>query len=319
MLKTELHTHTSADPHDYISYSTTDLIDRAAALGYDVLAITLHDRWFDVRDLTEYARGRGITLIAGMERTIEHKHVLLLNFDAAAERVSNFDDLAQLRRAQPAGLVIAPHPYYPARCCLGGLLERHADLFDAVELNAFYTSQVDRFNRMAIDWARRVGKPIVANADVHRLAQLGRTFSLVDAPPEPNAICEAIRAGRVEVQTRPLSLLEAATHLAALALGDVKKLYRKPARSVFVPTDAAAGRVADEGRAAGDLQRLGDDGVPPVRVLEPVRGRRTTEQLSADLGPEMTGHPYALRVRQSGSSHPAGHATDLHHVRHHVV
>jgi predicted metal-dependent phosphoesterase TrpH len=308
MLKTELHTHTSADPHDYIAYSTTELIDRAAVFGYDVLAITLHDRWFDVREVTEYARSRGITLIAGVERTIEHKHVLLLNFDAAAERVNTFEDLAQLRRAQPAGLVIAPHPYYPARCCLGGCLERHADLFDAVELNAFYTSQVDRFNRQAIDWARRVGKPIVANSDVHRLKQLGRTFTLVDAVPEPNAICEAIRVGRVEIRTRPLSLIEAASHLAALGLGDLKRLYRKAPGSMVGPAHSAAGRVADDSRAVNDQQQLSDDGIPPIGVLEPVRGRRTTEQLSADRRPQMAGHPNALRVGQGGSSHPAGAA-----------
>ncbi len=151
-----------------------------------------------MREVADHARARGITLISGVERTIEHKHVLLLNFDATAERVNSFDELGELRRAQQNGLVIAPHPFYPARCCLGGLLERHADLFDAVELNAFYTSQVDYFNRSAVNWARRVGKPIVANADVHRLKQLGKTFSLVDAAPEPNAICAAIRAGRVK-------------------------------------------------------------------------------------------------------------------------
>lgn len=233
MLKTELHTHTSADPHDYIPHSTTDLIDRAAALGYHVLAITLHDCWFDVRAVEEYARARGVTLIAGVERTIEYKHVLLLNFDAAAERVSSFAELADLRRAQPAGLVIAPHPHYPHPCCLGRLLERHADLFDAVELNAFYTSHLDHFNRSAIDWARRAGKPIVANADVHRLRQLGTTFSLVDAAPEPNAICAAIRDGRVEIQTRPLSIVEAATHLGSLAFGDLKRIVRpRPHRRV---------------------------------------------------------------------------------------
>src|SRR5687767_8145592 len=228
MLKTELHTHTSADPHDYIPYSTTDLIDRAAGLGYEALAITLHDCWFDVRGLAEYARARGITLISGVERTIDCKHVLLLNFDAAAERVNSFDELRQLRRAQPHGLVIAPHPFYPARCCLGGLLERHADLFDAVELNAFYTANLDYFNRSAVNWARRVGKPIVANADVHRLQQLGKTFSLVDAAPDPNAICAAIREGRVEIQTEPLSFVEAVTHLAGLGMGDLKRLVRAP-------------------------------------------------------------------------------------------
>ena len=134
--------------------------------------------------------------------------------------------MGQLGERSTDGLVIAPHPYYPARCCLGHLLERHADLFDAVELNAFYTSQLDHFNRSAVSWARRVGKPIVANADVHRLKQLGSTFSLVDAAPEPNAICAAIREGRVEIRTRPLSFVEAVTHLAGLEFGDLKRLAR---------------------------------------------------------------------------------------------
>jgi len=95
MLKTELHAHTSADPHDYIPYSTTEFIDRAASLEYNALAITLHDRWFDARSVAEYARTRGITLISGVEKTIERKHVLLLNFDAAAEKVDSFDRLAE--------------------------------------------------------------------------------------------------------------------------------------------------------------------------------------------------------------------------------
>ena len=222
MLKAELHTHTSADPHDNIPYSTTDLIDRAAALGYNALAITLHDSCFEVRGVAEYARARGITLIPGIERTIERKHVLLLNFDSAAERVNGFNELAELRRAQPHGLVIAPHPFYPARCCLGRVLERYPDLFDAVELNAFYTVHLDHFNRAAVRWARRAGKPVVANADVHRLSQLGTTYSLVDAAPEPNAICSAIREGRVEIRTRPLSIVEAARHLGSLGLASLQ-------------------------------------------------------------------------------------------------
>ena len=240
MLKTELHTHTSADPHDYIPHSTTDLIDRAAQLGYHALAITLHDCWFDVRGLADYARARGVTLIPGVERAIEHKHVLLLNFDAASERVTSFEDVAQLRRAQPNGLVIAPHPFYPTGFCLREALERHAALFDAVELNAFYTAQVDRFNRTAVDWARRMRKPIVANADVHRLRQLGKTFSLVDAAPDPDAICAAIRAGRVEIRTRPLSIVEAATHLAALAFGEATKLTRTASRREAVDHTSSA-------------------------------------------------------------------------------
>ena len=71
MLKVDLHIHTSDDPIDRIPYSTCTLIDHAAALGYDALAITLHDRQLDVRPLAARAAERGIVLIPGIERTIE--------------------------------------------------------------------------------------------------------------------------------------------------------------------------------------------------------------------------------------------------------
>jgi predicted metal-dependent phosphoesterase TrpH len=230
MLKVELHSHTSADPHDYIPHSTNELIDRAAALGYGALAITLHDRYLDIRGIREYARDRGITLIAGVEKTVEGKHVLLINFDAEAETTDSFEKLARLRRSQPRGLVVAPHPFYPTRSCLGRLLERHAGLFDAVEFNAFYTATLNHFNQSALSWARAAGKPVVANADVHRLRQLGTTFTLVDAPPDPDAICEAIRAGRIEIHTTPLTPITAATYMADLALADLSAI-RKSRRS----------------------------------------------------------------------------------------
>ena len=64
----------------------------------------------------------------------------------------------------------------------------------------------------------RHGKPLVGNGDIHLLAQLGTTFSLVDAAPDPDAICAGIKAGRVEVRSRPLSMLRAATHLTRMAI-----------------------------------------------------------------------------------------------------
>ena len=45
----------------------------------------------------------------------------------------------------------------------------------------------------------------MGNGDIHRLGQLGTTWSLVDAEPDPDAICAAIKAGRVDVRTEPVS------------------------------------------------------------------------------------------------------------------
>ena len=212
MIKVELHSHTADDPSDYIPHSTWQLIDRSAQLGYSALAITLHDRQLDVHPYAEYALQRGVTLIPGIERTIEGKHVLLLNFSRASEAVRTFDDLARLR-AREQGLVVAPHPYFPSATCLGGLMESHTDLFDAVEYNAMFTASLD-FNDRAVKWAARHGKPVVGNGDVHRLRQLGTTYSLVDAPTDADAICEAIRQNRVRVEATPLPFLTAVELLA---------------------------------------------------------------------------------------------------------
>ena len=56
---------------------------------------------------------------------------------------------------------------------------------------------------------------------------MGTTYSLVDAEPHADAICEAIRAGRVEVRTEPLSSIRAARLFAGMLWGGLKgKLTR---------------------------------------------------------------------------------------------
>jgi predicted metal-dependent phosphoesterase TrpH len=238
MLKIDLHTHTCDDPVDRIPHTATALIDRAAALGYGALAITLHERQFDAKELAPYAAERGIVLIPGVERTVEGRHVLLLNFDGAVEDVRTFEDLEHLRRRQ-AGLVVAPHPFYPTSICLGSELERHAGLFDAVEYNAMFTSTLN-FNRRAERWAARHGKPLVGNGDVHRLRQLGTTYSLVEAPADAAAICAAIAAGRVRVVARPLGWLEAAGIMAEVLSGG----RHRPPPAAGTPAAADADPIA---------------------------------------------------------------------------
>ena len=228
MLKVELHTHTDDDPVDRIPYTIFQLIDRAASLGYGALAITLHDLQLDVRPFLPYAAERGLVLIPGVERTIQGRHVLLLNFAGGTEDVRTFNDLARLKSRTP-GLVVAPHPFFPAFACLRGELDRHADLFDAVELNAMFTSTLN-FNRRAERWAERHAKPVVGNCDVHQLRQLGTTYSLVDAPPNADAICEAIAAGRVRVESRPLTWVEAAGIITSMLRSHVGPHAPHPVR-----------------------------------------------------------------------------------------
>jgi predicted metal-dependent phosphoesterase TrpH len=245
VLKVELHSHSADDPVDRIAYSTNQLIERAASLGYNALAVTLHDRQLDIRPFESFAAERGVTLIPGIERTIHGKHVLLLNFRRGAEDVTSFADLVRLKRREP-GLVIAPHAFFPAPTCLRGLMDPLADVFDAVEYNAMFTSTAN-FNRRAEVWAGQRGKPMVGNGDIHRLRQLNTTYSMVDAEPDADAICAAVLAGKVEVVARPLSWIEAGSLLAELIGG-----------SMFSPR-WYKGHLRDSARAASQEPRRGPE------------------------------------------------------------
>jgi len=239
VLKVDFHLHTTEDPVDRIDHTASELVARAASLGYGALAITPHDGQFNDPRVRAYARDLGITLIPGIERTVEGSHVLLLNFpDIAVESVRTFADVAHLKEKHE-GLVIAPHPYFPDTTCLRSDLERHADLFDAVEWSYFWMHGIN-FNARAARWAMAHGKPIVGNSDLHDLRQLGRTFSLVDAEPDPSAICEAIRAGRVIMRTQPVPVTELVQVFGGMTLRGRKRIMGHDSRSRAVARPGVA-------------------------------------------------------------------------------
>ena len=235
MLKVDLHLHTSDDPADVISHDARQVIDAAAKRGFDALAITLHDRELSDPRTVDYARERGITLLPGVERTIEGRHVLLINFGEGTDQIRTFDDLAR-RRSQGHGLVIAPHPFFPASRSLRSHLDTHADLFDAVEWSYFWTRGLN-FNARAARWAAERGKPLVGSSDLHDLRQLGRTYSIVFAERSADAICSAIRDGRVSLQTSPVPTLE----LTQVLLGMFRRGNKAPVAAGTAPPPIGAG------------------------------------------------------------------------------
>lgn len=218
MIKVELHAHTSEDPGDRIPHSTEALLERASADGYGALAITLHNRWFDPSPWDARASTLGLTLLSGIEKSIDGRHILAINVPREVEQATSFDELRAIKHRVPDSLFVAPHPFYPIPSALGSLMDEIADLVDAVEINAMYTSSLD-FNRKARSWAAAHGVPLVGDCDLHRLDQLGSTWTEVDAEPAPEAICRAIKAGRVVVRTAPLSWPRAAWTMLRMEIG----------------------------------------------------------------------------------------------------
>jgi predicted metal-dependent phosphoesterase TrpH len=203
-LKVDFHTHTSDDPKDYIDFSSEQLIDRAAALGFDALAITNHFIVTFNPDLQKRAAERGLLLIPGTELTLSNSHVIIVNPDIERDmKMKSLADLATRDNSQ--SLVIAPHPYYPGRKCLRSKLEKHIAAFDAVEFSFFYSRFINP-NRKAVKAAWKHHKPLTGSSDCHNIWQVGHTCSVVEADKDISSIIAAVKQGKVEVATTPLSL-----------------------------------------------------------------------------------------------------------------
>ena len=198
-----MHLHSGDDPRDRIRYSTEELFATAAARGLHVVSLTLHDGWSYSEALAECAAGYGLLLIPGIEKTIEGRHVLIYNADADANGVETFADLRAYRR--PEMLVMAPHPFFPAKTCLREKLLEHLDLFDAIEFAWFYHPTLN-WNRMAERVAAEHHLPLVVTSDSHTLDRVGRLYSTVEGPRTVENILQCIRQDRLGLHTGPVSL-----------------------------------------------------------------------------------------------------------------
>jgi hypothetical protein len=85
---------------------------------------------------------------------------------------------------------------------------------------------------MALTVSETYGVPLVGNSDAHFISQFGTTYSLIHAEKDPQSIFEAIREGRSEVVTRPLSPLEMGALLGRFAA--MKLLVEKNKRQKWL-------------------------------------------------------------------------------------
>ncbi len=217
-MKADFHLHTLDDPWDrHVDHTAEELFDKAAAEGFEVLALTLHGRQIDCDRLRQEAADRGIRLIPGVEADVEGAHVLLLGFPTVwADAVRDYSSLRAAREACPEGVVIAPHPFFPQGICVRHALFREADAFDGVEWTGFH----HRFwnpNLQARAAAESLGLPLIGNSDTHTLEQFGKTWTefpeLKRAPdglPDTRAVLRALREGLGKPCGRPLSAAEMA-------------------------------------------------------------------------------------------------------------
>jgi predicted metal-dependent phosphoesterase TrpH len=219
-IKVDLHIHTLDDPKDVIDYSAHQLLERARALGFGVLAITLHDAVFDRPEVFADAAAMGILLVPAAEVRLQGADVIVLNVTAEEiDQLKDFDDLRQLRgRRGDSIFTFAPHPFYVLGGSIGPRLLDEIDCFDAIELCHFHKGLLNP-NRSAARVARKFGKPLIATSDAHRLHAFGRHYTSI---PRPKVEAASSRLSESETRLESASTLTPENVFAALRSGRLR-------------------------------------------------------------------------------------------------
>ncbi|WP_436911566.1 CehA/McbA family metallohydrolase [Halosimplex marinum] len=220
MLSVELHAHSAAsyDGRDSVEM----LLERAAAVGLDALAVTDHDEVGANAELLERAPEYGLVGIPGIEVSSAAGHVLGLNVDGAVEPGLSFaETLARIR--DRGGIAVVPHPFQEMRSGVLANIEK-SELREADAVEVYNSRLVTGYsNRQARRFAERYDLPITAGSDAHVSDMVGRAVTLVDAEePTADAICEAVVDGRTTLQTRRTPWLVSARQ----AVGNTRRRVR---------------------------------------------------------------------------------------------
>lgn len=253
-IKIDLHIHTLDDPKDAVDYSAHQLLERARALGFRVLAITLHDAVFDRQEVFADAAAMGILLIPAAEMRLQGSDVIVLNVtpEEMAD-LKGFDDLRQLRARRGNSIfTIAPHPFYMFGGSIGSRLVQEIDCFDAIEFCHFHVALFNP-NRRAKRIASSFDKPLIATSDAHRLHAFGGHYTSIPKPPALTVenVFAAMRNGPLRLTSPAATFTDFVSAIYFVFLAHPFRVRRKLAahkrQSPGVETQADPQREEDSG------------------------------------------------------------------------
>ena len=200
MLSVELHAH-SALSHD--GRDPVDLLlQQAAAVGLDALAVTDHDEIDASIEAAERAADYGLVGIVGMEVTTAAGHLLAFGIDGLIPSGLGFAETLDRIHAD-GGIAVVPHPFQKTRHGVAAHVSEAAlASADAIEA---YNSRLftGRANRRAERFALQNDLPTTAGSDAHISEMVGQAVTEVDVDErDASAILRAVADGRTSVVGR---------------------------------------------------------------------------------------------------------------------
>jgi hypothetical protein len=227
VLSVELHCHSD------LSYDGRDpvelLLEQAAAVGLDALAVTDHDEIDASLRMADLAPEYGLVGIPGMEITCEVGHVLGFGLHERVPAGLSFEETLDRIREQ-GGVAVVPHPFQRSRHGVAPHVSDEAlASADAIEV---YNSRLftGRSNRRAERFAERRDLPTTAGSDAHIAEMVGQAVTQVATDDRSvGGILDAVAAGETTVVGQRTPWRVSVRQFG----GGVKRRARMAALSVF--------------------------------------------------------------------------------------
>jgi hypothetical protein len=197
VLSVELHSHSalSYDAHDPVEL----LLEQAAAVGLDALAVTDHDEIDASLRAADIAPEYGLVGIPGIEISSAAGHVLGLGVAEAVPPGLTFMETLDRIRDQ-GGIAVIPHPFQKSRHGVAPhVTEGELASGDAMEV---YNSRLltGLANRWAESFAVDHDLPMTAGSDAHISEMVGQAVTRVETDErDARAILDAVTEGRTQV------------------------------------------------------------------------------------------------------------------------
>lgn len=169
-MKCDLHCHTLYSFDSWVK--PEKMIEAAIKKGIDCLAITDHNEIKGALEAIEYAKGKPILIIPGIEVKTKEGDILGLNVkEIIPNGLSAKETIKKIKEA--GGIAIIPHPFGWACSFKKNLADIVAEIDGIEALNA---SLFGKGNKKALDFCKKYNLPFTAGSDAHSPNFIGKCY-----------------------------------------------------------------------------------------------------------------------------------------------
>jgi predicted metal-dependent phosphoesterase TrpH len=207
----DLHMHTVLGAYDS-ALQPTVLAEGARKMGLTAVAITEHDRMWDVHALGKFREDQSpLLVINGMEVSTDMGHILAFGLPSYAPGIHRIADLRRVAD-EAGGFLAVAHPfrywYEPVHFTRKGQqppemvpeVLAKTPVFEYVDgIEVLNGANSERENQITVEVAAYLGKPGIAGSDCHSEQGIGCCATRFERTVEtPADLIGELRAGRFE-------------------------------------------------------------------------------------------------------------------------